>query len=396
MDWQEERIPSVFSMSLIQFFVAILSFIALLNGQRSLAILGFLVLGLMVAARLWARVGLSGVTCLWGAGSSQVFPGEKVALRLQAENHKFLPIWLRIAIPLLRAPLEKQTLSKESGLLWYQRAHFEWEIVARKRGVYRIGPPRIRAGDLMGFFQHEKKLEQELSLIVYPRLIPLKPFSIPARDIFGVPGAKSPVQDPVYILGTRDYQHGEPAKYIHWKATARHHRLQEKVFEPSRQEKILLLVQVEGFAQKEAREDFESTLEVVASLAVRLERRGYAVGLVTNGVMVGEHPRLLPVSRNPRQIATVLEVLARLDMKAGEDLLDILYHRLQVPWGITCLYFSYEKDNLTSRAADYFKRERVPVLFFTCSKGLRVEESSPQGPAGKILDEIRMERLEKT
>jgi uncharacterized protein (DUF58 family) len=248
----------------------------------------------------------------------------------------------------------------------------------------------------MGFFQHEKKLEQELSLIVYPRLIPLKPFSIPARDIFGVPGAKSPVQDPVYILGTRDYQHGEPAKYIHWKATARHHRLQEKVFEPSRQEKILLLVQVEGFAQKEAREDFESTLEVVASLAVRLERRGYAVGLVTNGVMVGEHPRLLPVSRNPRQIATVLEVLARLDMKAGEDLLDILYHRLQVPWGITCLYFSYEKDNLTSRAADYFKRERVPVLFFTCSKGLRVEESSPQGPAGKILDEIRMERLEKT
>lgn len=155
------------------------------------------------------------------------------------------------------------------------------------------------------------------------------------------------------------------------------------------------MVQVEGFAQKEAREDFESALEVVASLAVRLERRGYAVGLVTNGVMVGEHPRILPVSRNPRQIGAVLEALARLDMRAGEDLLDTLYHRLQIPWGITCLYFSYEKDDLACRTADYFRQERVPVVFFTCSKGRRPGESSPQGPAGQILDEIRMERLEK-
>ncbi len=393
MDWREERVPSAFSLSLIQFFVVLLIFMALLNGQRSLTILGFLVLGLTMGARLWARMGLSGITCLWGAGNDRVFPGEKVTLRLQAENHKFLPVWLRIAIPLLRAPPEKQTLSKESGLLWYQRAQFEWEPVARKRGVYQIGPPRIRAGDLLGFYEREKRLEEQLSLIVYPRLVPLKSFSIPARDIFGVPGAKSPVQDPVYILGTRDYQHGQPAKYIHWKATARHHRLQEKIFEPSRQEKILLLVEVEGFSRKEAREDFESALEVVGSLAVRFERRGYAVGLVTNGVMVGEYPRILPVSRNPRQVGAVLEALARLDMRAGEDLLDTLYHRLQIPWGISCLYFSHQKDEMARRAADYFRRERVPVVFFTCAKG-RPPESSPQGPVGQILDEIRTEGLE--
>jgi uncharacterized protein (DUF58 family) len=368
---------------------------ALLNGQRSLTILGFLVLGLMMGARFWARMGLSGITCLWGAGRNRVFPGEKVALRLQAENRKFLPVWLRIAIPLLWAPLERQTLSKESGLLWYQRAQFEWEIEARKRGVYQIGPPRIRAGDLLGFYQREKRLDQQLSLIVYPRLIPLKSFSIPARDIFGVPGAKSPVQDPVYILGTRDYQHGQPAKYIHWKATARHHRLQEKIFEPSRQEKILLLVEVEGFARKEARDDFESTLEVVASMAVRFERRGYAVGLVTNGVLVGERPQILPVSRSPQQIGAILEALARLDMRTGADLLDTLHHQLQVPWGITCLYFSYEKDDLARRAKEYFQRSRVPTAFFQCPKSRDPGENSPREQAGQILDEVRTERLER-
>ena len=395
MEWHEERIPSAFALSLIQFLVAILIFIALLNGQRSLTILGFLVLGLMMGARLWARMGLSGITCLWEAGRSRVFPGEKVALRLTAENHKFLPVWLRIAIPVLRAPLERQTLSKESGLLWYQRAQFQWEIEARKRGVYQIGPPRIRAGDLLGFYQRERKMEQEFALIVYPRLIPLKSFPIPTRDIFGVPGAKSPVQDPVYILGTRNYQHGRPAKHIHWKASARHHRLQEKVFEPSRQEKILLLVEVEGFARKEAREDFERTLEVVASLAVRLERRGYAVGLVTNGVMVGERPWIFPVSRNPQQVCFILEALARLDMRAGADLLDTLHHRLQIPWGITCLYFSYEKDGLALRAGEYFQRGRVPVVFFTCPKDPHPGETSPGRQAGHGLDEIRMEKWER-
>ena len=188
---------------------------------------------------------------------------------------------------------------------------------------------------------------------------------MPRRDFFGIPGAESPVQDPIYILGTRDYQHGRPAKTIHWKATARHHKLQEKIFEPSAQEKILLVVDVGTFARRGAAEAFERMLEAVASMAVRLAERGCAVGLVANGRMAGEGSAIVPVTRNPQQLTTLLEALARMQMEPVQDLLAVFRHHLRLPWGISCLYFALEKDEAARTAKEYFTQRRIPFLFFT-------------------------------
>ena len=45
-----------------------------------------------------------------------------------------------------------------------------------------------------------------IDVIVYPRLVPLTPVRLPRRELFGIPGAKSPIEDPVYVYGTRRYQ----------------------------------------------------------------------------------------------------------------------------------------------------------------------------------------------
>ena len=89
---------------------------------------------------------------------------------------------------------------------------------------------------------------------------------------------------------------------FHWKASARHNRLQEKVFESTHQEKILLVVDVGSFARHQAEEDFERALEVVASLAVRLDQQGHALGLIANGCLVGGGPAIVPVARNDQQL----------------------------------------------------------------------------------------------
>ena len=72
-----------------------LLFIALLYGQRDLAVLTLLVLGIAGGARLWTRMSLSGIRCHSTVDKQKVFPGEKLTLRISAENEKFLPIWLR-------------------------------------------------------------------------------------------------------------------------------------------------------------------------------------------------------------------------------------------------------------------------------------------------------------
>jgi uncharacterized protein (DUF58 family) len=394
MESPETRLPSIFIIPLMQFLVGVLLFIALLNGQRDLTVLALLVLGTMIGARLWSRLGLSGIQCSSTVDNDKLFPDESLALQVRVENAKFLPVWLQMSVP-VKGALEPSTgagdLTGECGLLWYQKARFTWGLVALRRGVYRVGPAHMKVGDLFGFFTKEKRTGAEMQVIVYPRLVPLKPFSLPRRDFFGVPGAKSPVQDPIYVLGTRDYQHWRPARHIHWKASARHNRLQEKVFEPSEQEKVLLAVEVDQFERDHASESFEHTLEAVGSLAVQCHQRGYALGFVTNGLVEGG-PSILPMGRSPQQVPSILEILARLKMRAEGSLAEILYRALELPWGVSCVHFSYEQDGGTPASKHYFRNKRIPTISVVSSSH-GPWEGNGHTRKGTVysLDEIRIE-----
>jgi uncharacterized protein (DUF58 family) len=381
MNPQDRGAPSVFIIPFVQVILGVFLFVALIHGERNLAIWALLVLGLSAGAKLWAGVSLSGIRCHLSVDKQRAFPDEKLTLRISAENHKFLPVWLQVNIP-VSSPLQTSsavsTFTKETRLLWYQRANLQWELTAHRRGVHQIGPPQLFAGDPFAFFSKEKKTEESHSILIYPRLVSLKSFSFPRRDFFGVPGAKSPVQDPVYILGTRDYQHGQPAKYIHWKASARHHRLQQKIFEPTEKEKIMLVVEVDQFAKNGAEEEFEQTLEVVASLAVRLDKRGDAVGLLTNGAVVGGGPAVVPIAKSISQLPAILEVLARLQMKPEADLINTLRRGLEASWGMSCVYFSYEEGEKTAVLREYFRHRKAPVTFFVWRPGPGSREDRPE------------------
>ncbi|HUT72735.1 MAG TPA: DUF58 domain-containing protein [Desulfatiglandales bacterium] len=398
MEPQEYRVSSIFIVPLIVFFVGVLLFIALLHGQRDLTIFAILILGVVTGARLWSRYGLSGIRCYSAVDRDKVFPGERLSLTVRVENAKFLPVWLQMTVP-VASPLhpgsDEAAFTEESGLLWYQKARFEWDLVAQRRGVHRVGPPYIKAADIFGFFPRQREEHESLHVIVYPRLVPLRPISLPRRDLFGVPGSKSPVQDPVYILGTRDYQQWRPARYIHWKASARHNRLQEKVFEPSEQEKVLLAVEVSHFAKNNAEEGFEHTLEVVASLAVRLDQRGFAVGLVTNGAVDGGGPTIVPIARNPGQLPAILEALARLHMEAKWDLIAMLRDTFKLSWGVSCVHFSYEEDAKTQHTEGYLLNRKVPTVRVVCRSGPASGAYKRTG-RGKIyhLYEIRIGKAE--
>ena len=371
MQAQETGVSSFFAIPLMQFFVGALLLIALLNGQRDLIVLTLLVLGVMVGARLWAQISLVGLQHHSRIDKLKVFPGEKLTLKVTVENAKLLPIWLQMDIPAkgLFPPSSGETaLMKESSLLWYQRIHFDWDFIADRRGVFQVGPLYLQAGDLFAFFSRQKKAEEPHSIIVYPRLVSLRSYPLPRLDFFGVPKAKNPVQDPIYILGTRDYQHGQPAKYVHWKASARHNRLQQKVFESTHQEKILLVVDVGSFARHQAEEDFERALEVVASLAVRLDQQGHALGLIANGCLVGGGPAIVPVARNDQQMPAILELLARLQMKHDGDIIEVLCHRLTFSWGASCIHFSCEEDETVHSIKSYFHQRRIPTMFFVCQR----------------------------
>jgi len=371
VDGQAPRLSSFFLLPPGLVCVGILLFIGLLNRQRPLIVLSLLVLGTAGCAKLWARVSRSRVACSSTVDRSRLFPGESLVLSLEAGNRSFLPVALQVTAPTdgFLDPTGEPAASGEAGLLWYQTVEFRWTLKASQRGVFHLGSHRCTTGDLFGFFGSTWMAGEALEIVVYPRIAPTARFPLPRRDFFGIPGAESPIRDPVYILGTREYQPGRPAKHIHWKATARHHRLQEKLFEPTEQEKILLAVDVEGFARLGAGREFERALEAVASVAVRLDREGCAVGLIANGAVEGGTGSVVPIGRHPQQLPTILELLARLRMTSTAPLLDAVRAGNHLPWGISCLCFSLENGGGTLSVLDYFARRHVPAILFVTRPG---------------------------
>jgi len=389
MSATDRRPPSIFLVPFVLVIVGLFFCMALLSGQRDLTVLSIILFSVAGGAKLWSRWCLTGIECSVSLDKRRLFPDEKILLRAKAENRKLLPLWMQVTLPLsgLIHGDASTAATGESGLLWHQTVSFRWELTARRRGIHHIGPTSIMAGDLFGFFPRKKELAGPLEVVVYPRLVPLKPFSLPPRDLFGLPGAATPVDDPIYILGTRDYQYGRPAKYIHWKATARHHKLQEKIFEPSAQEKILLVVAVVPSARHKAAEDFEGMLEQAASAAVRLSERGCAVGLITNGRLTGAGSSLVSVARSANQLATLLETLARLQREPARGLIDTFRQHLRAPWGSSCLYFSLEQDETARTAREYFTRRRIPFRFFAALPRAEAAETLPDGALATGGDE---------
>ena len=334
---------------------------------------------------LWSRASLNHVKCKIALNRTRLFPGAKLKIDIWAINSKLLPILFKLNLFAPRAIVGSDTdqwVGEEIGLLWYQQAVFSREFFPNRRGVYDLGFPMLRAGDPFGFFFRNKEVKDRFEVIVYPRIVNIRPVMLPRKEFFDIPGAWSPVEDPVFVFGTRDYQPGSPSRRIHWKVSARHNRLQEKLCEPAEKEQSLILLDVDQFENEWAMEDFERSLEVIASLVLQMNRRGIAVGFATNGNMSGAGSNIIPISRSTQQIELLLESLARIRLKKVGPITDILARGYRIPWGVSSIYFACNKCGAFRSARAYMKQRSIPIRFVLAQKskdfdvidGLRQED----------------------
>jgi uncharacterized protein (DUF58 family) len=397
-DLQEDRDPTVFNSPLIWFFVAITLFAALLFRHIDLSLLSALVLLLMVGAKLWSLLSLSRVSCSIHLDKQRAFPQETVSVRTTVRNAKLLPVWVSIQWPWSRVlgTLEEASIApQETGLLWYQQAQFHRRLKALRRGVYQVGPSHLCTSDFFGFFKSTKRLNEIIQIIVYPALVELNPVDLPKHDLFGTPGDQSPVKDPVYVMGIHDYQPSRPSRHIHWKASARHRRLQEKVFEPSEQGVVMMVLDVGGFEREGAQAAFEHTLEVIASLALKWNADGMAVGFVTNGAAHGGDVSAVPAGRGPRHLSAILEALARLQLRKRTGLSRIMRRSPRLGRGVHGAFFCYQNGKASQSVNRLCRKRAMPLTVFAW----RLNPASPPDPHLEatglhVIDDIRHQENE--
>lgn len=361
-----ERPASLFATAPVLASVALLLTVALATAQAALALLCAALLCVCGGSKLWSVWSLSRLRAQLELERARAFPDEAVSVAVRVNNAKWLPVWLQVRVPLPAAfaGVLSGELKADTGLTSHQRVSFRFELRALARGVHSLGPCVLGASDPLGFFPRQRQEPQGAELIVYPRLVPLAPLELPRRDSFGRPGTHSPVVDPAYLHGVRDYRAGSPARSLHWKASARLGRLLAKVCEPGERERVLLLVAADDFGP----EAFERCLEVVASCGVELLRRGCAVGLLSNARVQGGDSALHAISGHPAHAAHLLEVLARLQPMAAGPLLPLLSRARMLGSGTTVLAFGYGLREHSAEVLAYCEDRRAPLVRVECAE----------------------------
>ena len=307
---------------------ALLAAVGLVAQSTVLLALGVLLFGTGAAARLWARISLEDVTYRRDLPEKRAFVGETLPLRLHLSNGKFLPVpWIEVreqvprALPIGGARARASGIPRVSyvvrnaSLAGHERLEWPMELLPNKRGFYRIGPTRMRSGDLFGFFEREEVVEQSDNVIVYPQTYPLPDLGLGSDRPFGEHrGGNRIYEDRSRVIGVRDYLPGDPLKRVDWNATARVGRLQSKLYEPSRTRLTVVALNITTMEHTWQGYDplvLERGVSVAASVARDVFDGGSALGLIANGSFPdADRPIRIGAGRRADQLMRVLEALA--------------------------------------------------------------------------------------
>ena len=340
--------------------VALLSGLLLAAWYRQIVVVILLGLALSTAgfAKLWSRFALSRVNCQRLCPENRIFLGEQIELKLRLTNRKLLPLpWIQVddEVPTglvpdrALAPSNRPgfcVLSRGAALLWYSGVNWRYYLKGNKRGYYSLGPITLTSGDIFGFYPRSVTLPSIDNVIVYPRIYPVNRSSFPSKFPIGESTAEQKIfEDPVRVIGLRDYRPHDSRRRIHWKASARHQQLQVKVFEPTTTLKLYLFLSVDSFQPGHGEvldEDaFELGISIAASIAHHLitEQRS-SVGLLVNTLMADSgQPARIPPSSGSGQLVQILEALAKVTPKTFPPFEEFLQNeRIRLPWGATLVF----------------------------------------------------------
>jgi uncharacterized protein (DUF58 family) len=328
--------------------------IAFIFNARPLLVISAFLLTVVPIAWWWSRHSLDRIKYERTLDERRAFPGEVRELTLRIANQKLLPLgWLVVedqwsmALPLMEGRLIPSQTGQMGffrtalAIRWFERVNRHYQIRCTRRGFYPLGPVRLTSGDMLGLFRQHRTQQHLDWLIVYPQVLPLDVLGFPQKEPFGETKASWRIfEDPSRAVGIRDYQPEDGFRHVHWKATARRHELQVKVYEPTTSHNLVVFLNVATLARHwhgVLPVLLEQTISVAASIASYGVEQRFLVGLVANGsIPHSDQPIKVLPSRRPDQLARILEALAAVTSFATVSIEALLLtESARLPWGAT-------------------------------------------------------------
>jgi uncharacterized protein (DUF58 family) len=305
--------------------------LSLATRSPLLLLIGVIVSFIAFTSWLWGRYCLAGVGYARRFDTLRLFLGEETEFWIELINAKPLPLpWLKAEdefpqdLPILHTEThwstspQRRVLTNVYSLRWYEKVRRRYRLRGERRGVYRIGPAQIASGDLFGFRRRHLMVPDVQTVLVYPKIVPVKQLSLSVARPLGDYGSERRIlNDPLQVAGARDYQASDSVRYLHWKATAHRSTLQTKMFDPSAAPHWMICLNVQTLDRlyEGVVVDFlETAIVTAASLAVAGLEVRRSVGLAINGTIRESKEWIhLPASRHAMQASRLLDVLAELN-----------------------------------------------------------------------------------
>ncbi len=363
----------------------ILSFI---YGLKELVWISLSCFVILLFSRIWAARSLKDLVITESIPTREVFHGEEIQVRFEVHNNKRLPVaWLNLETGDFQKENEERLRREEEEDAGRPKAGFtetksnsvletekkstsrlfkigwisgqesltlQQSLKGLRRGVYKVGPSKIRSGDPFLLFCCEQSLVGSTEVLVYPALL-----DFPWPDF----GRKHPngniadqnvvFTDPAYKIGIKDYEPSDSLRSINWAASARYQALKTNIPEGKAVSRCVIFLEGTNFVHGNSLEGranlaWELLMSGVASLAFHLSSVDKEWSFATNVLekKAQQDQRYVTGSNSTsshHQLRLLLARLACLELAPGKMAPEYL-QRVKGQSGVTLILFSVAYD----------------------------------------------------
>jgi uncharacterized protein (DUF58 family) len=265
--------------------------------------------GLWLFAYLWAKSLARGIRLKREVRFGWAQVGDQLDERFTLIQEGWAPgIWVEVED---QSTLPEYPASRVTGV-GNAGARNQWKIKAtcKRRGVFTLGPTRLKGGDPFGIYSALIEYPQSTRLVVTPPILALPSIRVAPAGRTGDGGQRvNALERCIGSAGLREYLPGDSLRWIHWPSTAHQGSLFVRLLEGVSSGDWWILLNLEETAQ--AGDGYDSTLELGIILAASMTDTGlrerHRVGLL----MAGEKMVWLPPQSDEEQRWHILQELAQ-------------------------------------------------------------------------------------
>ncbi|WP_411739410.1 DUF58 domain-containing protein [Peribacillus sp. S4] len=229
--------------------------------------------------------------------------GESVEIALTFTRKNRLPLLFMVVEEELPQEMEDRGLQRKIIIFpgFKRTFSMSYTLENLQRGEHSFQSIRFWIGDFIGLVEKEAIYSSPLKITVFPRYHELAYSDLDRVFNQGaVVSTKKTQREHSVVSGVREYQPGDQLSWINWKATARTSEIMTKEFEVQKNRDVFIML------DEKPSDLFEESIEMAASLAHAMLKKGMEVGYVSRGSRL-----IIPATAGNKQKRKIFYRLAK-------------------------------------------------------------------------------------